>query len=226
MVRPHEARGGRIPTARAVRLRTRSDPDNAGRAAEGIYKDIADAIEELLIPPQAATGEPSVYPAEKAIAEYLGEPNRPTWKSHLVYRVPWALLKAASAPFRSQEHDGSHESCATTPEVPLPVLGGLSALFDRNYRYGHRQAVVYAILYRGSFLWNYILGASAVTCALLSYADEAPRLSLVGLRTGGPRIPDLRLLDTRARGAGKSDRSNTGSSRSTFVRCDSCICSD
>ena len=141
--------------------------------ANDIYPEVANAIEVLLRPPQAVPVGHSSYPAANSIADYLGEPNSHRWTSRLLYGVPWMILEAISTPFIPRGYERNSERGANTPEPSLPDLGGLSALFDRNYRHAHKLAVAYAILYRGSFLWNYVLGALAVTCALLSYADGA-----------------------------------------------------
>src|SRR5262249_7604479 len=95
----------------------------ASPPAEGVYKEIADAIEKLIRPPHAAAGGHGAYPAEKAIADYFKEPTRRSWVSRLVYRAPWQILRAISAPFRPKAHGGSNKIHARKPKIPLPKLG-------------------------------------------------------------------------------------------------------
>ncbi len=78
-----------------------------------------------------------------------------------LYKLPWKLLTAFSEP-RKRAQDA---------KVQRPMTP-----FKRTYELAEQRSKQYAILWRGSFMLNYLLGASAVTCALLQYATSSTEL--------------------------------------------------
>lgn len=117
-------------------------------------------LRELLTPPEIHDRE-LVEPRWRAIRDritQLSELNR--WERQLsnIYRLPWKLLLTLSRP----------EKMAPTSKVDRPATP-----LRKMYEEAEKRSQQYAILWRGSFMLNYLLGAMAVTCALLQYALQS-----------------------------------------------------
>jgi hypothetical protein len=111
------------------------------------------------------------------LEEFLAE-KPPSRIGRAIYQTPWQLLMSVSAVWRGA--GGKARGARRRPALlargstkPVPQRQSLPDPFRPIYRHVQGLAVHYAVLYRGAFLFNYVLGALAVTCALLSYADRA-----------------------------------------------------
>ena len=88
----------------------------------------------------------------------LSEPSSLERQLSTIYKLPWQLLLVFSRAGKNSE-----SKKVDRPATPLKEI----------YERAEKRSKHYAILWRGSFLFNYILGATAVTCALLQYATQA-----------------------------------------------------
>jgi hypothetical protein len=138
------------------------------------YPEVSEAVTDLLRLPDSSPSDSSGHNHQGAatgITDFFGQ-RPPGWVERLLYRLPWEVLKGLSLPFRPRKLPAA----ARPPEPEIPAGNDTRALYQSNYRHTHQLAINYAILYRGSFLWNYVLGATAVTTALLAYADGGHEL--------------------------------------------------
>lgn len=156
-------------------------------ATPDVYPQVVEAAAFALRPPAGLPGVPHAAGSDPAegdlLAEYLDD--RPGRLLSAVYGLPRrVLVKWCGLPFRPGFWKAVGDWLATPPtwgrrdpKPPNPEPPRSPAdrgrVYDANYDRAHALSVRYAVRHRGAFMWNYLLGAAAVTCGLLAAANVA-----------------------------------------------------
>lgn len=140
------------------------DPDGGSRQERFDPHRFERSLREMLAPPKVRDREigRSRWQAIQKEIISLPKPNLAEELLTKVYKLPWMLLRMFA---RSERK-------AAAPSVNRPITP-----LKEAYERAEELSQHYAMLWRGSFMFNYMLGATAVTCALLQYATQSEGLA-------------------------------------------------
>lgn len=139
--------------------------DSQGQFRRDAFDTVAiDRIVRKVLEPPRLRSVGAKESAWKVLCKELVDLPEPIWPERLLaigYRLPWAGLHVLARSLRLYKPQlNKNES-----KVQLP-----SSSLQMRYEQAGAISKHYAILWRGSFMLNYVLGATAVTFALLQYA--------------------------------------------------------
>ena len=132
-------------------------------------------LRELLAPPKVRDqeiGEPRWFEIRNRMIQ-LPKPNRSERLLTKLYKLPWMLLR---------------KMAGSEPRAPAVNVNRPVTPLKQKYEEAEKLSQHYAILWRGSFMLNYMLGATAVTCALLQYATHSKGPGQIGRASCRERV--------------------------------------